>query len=624
LERSFPGESLVGPITESTRASWIPTGSVAPSESAGRLASEQARQTSARDALRRVRWLTLKQFLNDRFAESRFRTLTVACCAAVFWGILFFLFLEGFAFLTRFGLVAGSVIEMLFGIYFSSLMVMLTFSTGILIYAGLFASREAVWLLTRPIDPDRVFAFKFQEALFFSSVGFVLLSSPILTAYGLSSEAGPFFYLISAAFTLMFPIVPGCLGAILCLLVTNLFPRRRFEVLVCLGVIALSAAAWFGWQMLAGGEAGVFSGAWLNGLLRQSSWTRAAWLPSRWMTRGLLMAVRPGGVSDSLLRLALLTVNGLALYVLTAWLHRLFLRRGYDRSASAGSAERSSTSMAWLDRLDRLLPMLHPTTRTLIRKDIRMFLRDPLQWLQTVIFAGLLVVYFISLRRMTWYTTNPYWQNLIGFFNLAVTGLLLATFTSRFVFPLLSLEGRRFWILGLSPVSRKGVVQAKFAFSAGGALLVTGTLTLIGSLMLRIPPGMMAVHLFTITALCLGVSGISVGLGARFPDMKQTDPSKIASGFGGTLNLVASLAYIGLVVAVMAVPCHLHALRLALADTATADTLPVMALATTFTLSDAGFAIAMTISVLTTAGLTALAVLLPMRTGIAAFRRMEF
>ena len=35
-----------------------------------------------------------------------------------------------------------------------------------------------------------------------------------------------------------------------------------------------------------------------------------------------------------------------------------------------------------------------------------------------------------------------------------MTALILSTFTSRFIFPLLSLEGRNFWVLGLFPLRR--------------------------------------------------------------------------------------------------------------------------------------------------------------------------
>ena len=63
------------------------------------------------------------------------------------------------------------------------------------------------------------------------------------------------------------------------------------------------------------------------------------------------------------------------------------------------------------------------------------------------------------------------WVNMVSFLNLSVVGLLLSTFTTRFVFPMISLEGRRFWILGLLPVRRTTILWSKFFFAAGGAII---------------------------------------------------------------------------------------------------------------------------------------------------------
>ncbi len=106
-------------------------------------------------------------------------------------------------------------------------------------------------------------------------------------------------------------------------------------------------------------------------------------------------------------------------------------------------------------QFDRLLAWLLRPLPTAVRlmmvKDLRLFRRDPLQWSQILIFAGFLVVYFFNIRRFTYESPSDYigWVNMVSFLNLSVVGLLLSTFTTRFVFPMISLEGRRFWILGL-------------------------------------------------------------------------------------------------------------------------------------------------------------------------------
>ncbi len=58
--------------------------------------------------------------------------------------------------------------------------------------------------------------------------------------------------------------------------------------------------------------------------------------------------------------------------------------------------------------------------------------------------------------------------------------------------------------------------------------------------------------------ICFGLSGLSVGLGAIHPNFSEDNPSKIVSGFGGTLNLVLSLIFVIIVLLIQAVPCFLY------------------------------------------------------------------
>ena len=178
--------------------------------------------------------------------------------------------------------------------------------------------------------------------------------------------------------------------------------------------------------------------------------------------------------------------------------------------------------------------------RLLIVKDLRLFRRDPVQWSQFLIFFGLLTLYFANIRRFSYDVNYTAWVNMISFLNLAVVGLILSTFTTRFIFPMLSLEGRRFWILCMLPVRRESILWGKFLFAAAGATLPCCGLILLSDLMLGISPLVVAIHQLTCLLLCVGLAGIAVGLGAKMPDLREESPSKIAAGFGGTLSLVIS------------------------------------------------------------------------------------
>jgi ABC-2 type transport system permease protein len=114
----------------------------------------------------------------------------------------------------------------------------------------------------------------------------------------------------------------------------------------------------------------------------------------------------------------------------------------------------------------------------------------------------------------------------------------------------------------------------------------------------------------TCVLLCLGLASIAVGFGAMMPNFRETSPSKIAAGFGGTLNLVLSALYIMVVVVLTALPCHFYLLagRGWGTDFMSPQYLRMWLILGT------GAAIVV----------GALATVLPLRRGLRAFRKLEF
>ena len=111
--------------------------------------------------------------------------------------------------------------------------------------------------------------------------------------------------------------------------------------------------------------------------------------------------------------------------------------------------------------------------RLLMVKDLRLFRRDPMQWSQFLIFFGLLGLYFFNVRRFNYDLYYIGWVNMVSFLNLSVVGLLMSTFTTRFIYPMLSLEGQRFWLLGLvaRPPGNDSLEQVPFCRGHGDSAL---------------------------------------------------------------------------------------------------------------------------------------------------------
>ena len=283
-------------------------------------------------------------------------------------------------------------------------------------------------------------------------------------------------------------------------------------------------------------------------------------LPNWWLSSGLLEAAGDAW-SEGVMFLALLIANALFFRELAGMFAARIYRKAYWAAAGLGSPP-SRVQMGWFDRtLNCCLGFLSLPVRLILVKDVRLFRRDPLQWSQFLILICLLIFYFTNVHPVSYTIRVSQWVNIVSFMNLSVVGLLMSTFTTRFVFPLVSLEGRRFWLLGLLPLKRDSILWAKFLFSVGSLLVPCGLLILLSDWRLGIPAMLIVQHQGTSLLLCLGLSGIGVGLGARLPVITEQSPSRIAAGFGGTLNLVISTLFIVLVLALATLPCHVYLAR---------------------------------------------------------------
>jgi ABC-2 type transport system permease protein len=110
--------------------------------------------------------------------------------------------------------------------------------------------------------------------------------------------------------------------------------------------------------------------------------------------------------------------------------------------------------------------------------------------------------------------------------------------------------------------------------------------------------------------LCIGLSGMAVGLGALMPNFSDPSPSKIAAGFGGTLNLVLSALYILVVVLLTALPCHFYLL-----ENSSERSSEFLDRGYLTLLLGAGIGVSLAMAVIVS--------MVPMRLGLKAFRELE-
>ncbi len=472
------------------------------------------------------------------------------------------LFHAGLNYLYNFALVGALLSQRILFLIFGFFFVMLVFSNLVIGYSTLFKNRETQWLLTLPVPHLNVYRWKFMEALAVSSWALIFLSAPMMAAFGTVHAVPPGFYFRVAVVYLPFVVLPALCGSWIILLLVRVLSRPLVKRLALLLAVASVASLVFGLKPISDADAvsqqDVIS---FDQLLRHTRLSVNPFLPSAWLAKSVIAwsdDMNAQGTFYFLLLLAnalmglLVGFEGMGRLYYGSWSIALSARaERFQRSAEA--KRKRNWRRGLLERALTALP-IGRAEAALVVKDVRLFWRDPAQWIQFMIFFGLLCIYVINLRNVAFNFENEFWKTLISYLNLAASALTLSTLTTRFVFPQFSLEGRRLWILGLAPVGMYRVLLQKFWLACITSSVITVSLMMASSLMLHLEWQKVLLFAVTIAVMSAALSGLSVGLGALFPTFKEDNPSKIVSGFGGTLCLVVSFIYISVVVALVAIP----------------------------------------------------------------------
>jgi ABC-2 type transport system permease protein len=487
--------------------------------------------------------------------QSRLLTGILGFFVAGYLVLAFELFFHGLRFIAKFPGLGAVLTERLLYTLFAFLFALLLLSNLVIAYTNLFRNRETAFLLTLPVANNTIFRWKFIETTVLASWAFLFLIAPLLVAFGLVRGVPWHFYPLTALLIGLFIVLPGVFGSALAIIIGRHLDRRTFQITLLLIALVLLAFVAFWWKTNPVDDDLLDKRTLeaLDRLLAKTRFTMFPFLPSYWLSAAVLQwaegILRNAGFFAAVLLSHTLFFGSLA-----------FTRFGnlfYDTASAVQSragggfhfkffraVERGSATPGWLETVFARLFWLQPDTRAMAVKDLRMFWRDTTQWGQSVMFFGLLAAYIVNLRNFTHQLTSPFWIHAVAFLNLGACAFNLASVTTRFVFPQFSLEGRRLWIVGLSPMGLSRVVMTKYWLASTLSLAVTLALVTLSCYLLKMPWDDVAFFGAVVAVMTFALNGLAVGLGVLYPNVKETNPNKIVSGFGGTLCFVLSSIYI--------------------------------------------------------------------------------
>lgn len=432
---------------------------------------------------------------------------------------------------------------------------MLLFSNVITALSSYFLSEDMQLVQALPVTERRVFYFRALDTMANSSWMISIFGLPVLLAYGIVHGGGPLYYAVAILGLGAFLVPPAALGIVTAFLLVRGFSARRVRELMVLVsaaflVVLLLLVRALHPEQLVDPEA-FETLAELVAVVRTPD---AAWLPSTWLTELCMWAL--GSPLDApWLTAGLLFVGGPALLVAARWLVAPFWFDAWTRAQEAPrkAASRSALAGSLVDGITR---PLRPGLRALMRKDLRLFLRQPGQWTQGLLLCGLVAIYLYSVKSLPLdlLPLPRVKEDAIAFLNVGVAGSVLAAIAVRFHFTAVSQEGRAFWVVQASPLDARRFLLGKFAIGFVPTVTLGEILVISTNAMLDVDPLFAWISAGTILCLSFGLTGLAVGLGALYPDFRADSAARVASGPGAILFMVLALGVVVLVLAAEAIP----------------------------------------------------------------------
>ncbi len=496
-------------------------------------------------------WRSGRNTVRQLFFEQPIRGFSVGLVVLSVWLMLGAIFLGLLLFLSQANYqgLKPRLVESLLSLFFFTLFFLVTVSSTVLIWGALFRSRSATFHAQMPLSDRDLYWGSAIEGGLWSSWAVLVLGVPLVGALVLDQIFPKGIWvtfpiiqtliMIGAAFIAVLSFILCCIGAgaLGALILARIIPllRRGLKgiIIIIVGAIMIGAVLVLG-SLEQRGEPVEFMGE-VIGKLR---FAENPYLPPWWAQQALSNALLQDWTGWAYF-VALLLSTAIGLGVIGEFIAGRRLRVELD--ALTGRPEKSSrsTSKEW-----HLIPFIPKDLGLLAAKDVRLFLREPAQVLQFTMFFGLLAFYLLMLPRVgRAFLFDDWWRPVVSLLNLTAVAMALATFTGRFVYPLLSLEGRRLWVLTLAPWPATRVVTAKFTFALLIGLPVSVGLVVLSGKMLALSLGIIAYQAGIITCMAIGFSAGALGLGARLADYNEDNPAKLVAGYGGTINLMASLIF---------------------------------------------------------------------------------
>ncbi len=492
---------------------------------------------------------TFKSIKNRLFLGGRIGTRTLSLvllgggiCLIIFWATL--KAVGYFHSQNELGIILSLKI---FQMGWMTIFAMLIFSSMVTSVSTLYLSEDNEIILSSPVHLSDLYLMRYATTSIYTSWMMVVFSLPIFCAFGIVFKAGLLYYPL-LFLTILATAGIGCaLAMLLTVLLVYLFPAKRtkdivFYLSLCFGILLYFVFRMIRPEELVNPEKYSQFVEYLSAI----STPAGPWLPAGWAAN-LLSGYLLDREIDYLF-IGLLVTTPLVLYFCgEIAMKRLFLS-GYSKSQESFGGHRAFKK-----------PPYHShSSMWIIKKELKLFLRDSSEWSQLFMIGALIIVYLYN------FTVLPldrapipanYLSNIIAFGNIGLSGFLAASLAARFVYPSIGAEGGAIYLIRSSPLPLYRFMLYKYLFYLIPFTLLTLILILISNNLLQIEGVMWWISLFTGLVINWTVTALALGFGTLYADFKAEN--KVASmGPGAILYLFWAMTYQVITILLITIPAY--------------------------------------------------------------------
>lgn len=430
-------------------------------------------------------------------------------------------------------------------------------------FATLYKSPEVNYLLTKPVEYSTVFILKFLDNFLYSSTTLFLVAFMVLLGYG-------------SYFGYSWPVIAGVLVFVL---IPYMFLSACLAVLILMALMK-SASRWGFRKVMSAVALLYFTVIYVffkfsnpiklveqvgeyypnfNLYLAHLDPSFAKYLPNHWVSEFLFWMARGDFVKGLPYALLLLAVTAAAFVVVLLIANR-FYYRSWMIATATHTKRPAARGREWWGLLPdfRRSSRLSPQMDVLLKRDFHLFFREPSQWIHFALMIVLITVFILSISRLNFTLEVPEIPAFTYLVLFAFTGFLMGALALRFVFPMMSLEGRSFWVVLSAPLRLRALYGIKLGL---GVAVILGLGILVSAFsnapFVRLAQGdPLLVVLGGITTfwLSLAMVALNLGFGGFFANYQEKNPIRIASSQGATLTFLINLFLLVILIGVMAVP----------------------------------------------------------------------